>query len=213
MLLALPDPTLWATFALAAALLVLTPGPDMAYVATRTLTSGRAGGFAAVAGIQAGTFVHVALAILGVSAILRVSPVAFVVMKLAGAAYLVWIAVRMWRDRGALAAPGGAPPAGPRRAFVEGALTNMLNPKVALFYLALLPQFVAPGRGGAAAQMLVLHFTFIGVALAFWAVFIPLTARAGAMLRASAAVATVLRRLAALFFVAVAVRLALAERP
>ncbi len=208
----LPDSTLWAAFVLAAALLVLTPGPDMAYVATRTLTSGRAAAFAAAAGIQAGATVHAALAILGVSAILQVSDAAFAAMKLAGAAYLLWIAIKLWRDRSSLAG-AAPPPARWRRAFVEGALTNVLNPKMALFYLALLPQFVVPAEGGVAAQMLVLHATLSAVALVFWVVFIPLTARAGAMLRASAVLATALRRLAALFFVGVAVRLALAERP
>jgi threonine/homoserine/homoserine lactone efflux protein len=209
----LPDSTLWATFALAASLLVLTPGPDMAYVATRTLASGRSAALAAVAGIQAGATAHAALAIIGVSAILQVSQAAFVALKLAGAGYLLWIAIKLWCDRSSLAGAASAPPARRRRAFVEGALTNLLNPKMALFYLALLPQFVAPERGGVAMQMLVLHVTLTAVALAFWAAFIPLTARAGAMLRASARVATVLRRLAALFFVGVAVRLALAERP
>jgi threonine/homoserine/homoserine lactone efflux protein len=211
--MALPDPTLWATFVLAASLLILTPGPDMAYVATRTLTSGRRAGFAAVAGIQLGTCMHAGLAILGVSAILQLSLAAFVAMKLAGAAYLVWIAVRLWRDRSVVGASAGVAAAGPRRAFVEGALSNALNPKMALFYLALLPHFVAPARGGVAAQMLVLNFTLIAVAIVFWLAFIPLTARAGAALRASAGVAIALRRLAALFFVGVAVRLALAERP
>jgi threonine/homoserine/homoserine lactone efflux protein len=211
--MALPDSTLWATFVLAASLLVLTPGPDMAYVATRTLTSGRGAAFAAVAGIQAGASVHAALAILGVSAILQVSEAAFVTVKLAGAGYLVWVAIGLWRDRSGLAGGDGAPPTRRRRAFVEGALTNVLNPKMALFYLALLPQFVTPARGGVATQMLVLHFTLTGVAIVFWLVFVPLTARAGAMVRASARVTTALRRLMALFFVTVAVRLALAQRP
>src|SRR5437016_4588986 len=115
--MALPDSTLWATFVLAASLLVLTPGPDMAYVATRTLTSGRAAAFAAVAGIQAGATVHAALAILGVSAILQVSETAFVAMKLAGAGYLVWVAIALWRDRSSLAGVDGAPPTRRRRAF------------------------------------------------------------------------------------------------
>ena len=209
----LPDPALWAAFLVAAVILVLTPGPDMAYVATRTLGSGQAVGFAAVAGIQTGGAVHAALAILGVSAILTVSAVAFAVVKFAGAAYLLWIALQMWRERGALGESGGGVAAGPRRAFAEGALTNLLNPKVALFYLALLPQFVDPHRGSVATQMLALHVTLMALALLFWAAFIPATARAGAMVRASARLATVLRRLAALFFVGVAVRLAFAQRP
>lgn len=209
----LPDPALWAAFLAAAAILVLTPGPDMAYVATRTLGAGRAVGFAAVAGIQTGGLVHAGLAILGVSAVLTVSALAFTAMKLAGAAYLLWIAVQMWRERGAIGAAAGGPAVRPRRAFAEGALTNILNPKVALFYLALLPQFVDPARGGVATQMLALHLTLTAIALLFWAIFIPATARAGAMVRASAGVATALRRLMALFFVGVALRLALAERP
>lgn len=209
----LPDPGLWAAFLAAATILVLTPGPDMAYVAARTLGAGRAVGFAAVAGIQTGGLVHALLAILGVSAILTVSAVAFAAMKFAGAAYLVVIAVQMWRERGAIGPSAAAPRVGARRAYVEGALTNLLNPKVALFYLALLPQFVDPLRGSAAAQMLALHLTLTALALLFWTAFIPATARAGAAVRASARAATLLRRLCALFFVGVALRLALAERP
>lgn len=212
----LPDPALWAAFLAAAAILVLTPGPDMAYVATRTLGAGRAVGFAAVVGIQTGGLLHAGLAILGVSAILTVSALAFTALKLAGAAYLLWVALQLWRERGAIGAIGASaagPRVGARRAFAEGALTNILNPKVALFYLALLPQFVDPARGGVATQMLALHLTLTALALLFWAAFIPATARAGAMVRASAGLATALRRLMALFFVGVALRLALAERP
>lgn len=208
----LPDPTLFAAFMLAALALNLTPGPDMAYVATRTLAEGRRAGLASAFGIGAGALVHTALAALGLSSLLHHAPLAFEMVKYAGAAYLVWIAVRLWRDRGAADAAGEAPRIGTARAFAEGALTNLLNPKVALFFLALLPQFVDAERGGVAGQMLLLGLAFntsgtlVNIAVAV------LTDRARGAVRTSDLAARLLRRLAAVVFVGFAVRLALAQR-
>ncbi len=214
---------------IAAVVLVLTPGPSMALVASYTLTKGRAAGLAVAAGVCTGTLCHTALASLGLSAALASSDVAFTAIKFAGAAYLVWIAVKLWRADDAppapglvessgawapgLVAPGLLAPDWARRAFRDGLATNILNPKVALFFLALLPQFVDPARGGIAEQIAVLGIALNLVATGFYVGFTGLTARLGASLRASAVVARWLRRTSALFFGAVALRLALAERP
>ena len=208
------DPALFLAFMAAAVALNLTPGPDMTDVATRTLAEGRIAGVASAAGIGAGSLVHTLLAAFGLSSLLIYAPYAFDVVKYAGAAYLVWIAFRLWRDSGKTvsAAPDSAR-LGIRRAFAEGVLTNVLNPKVALFFLALLPQFIDPDRGSVAGQMLTLGFTFTvsgtlvnaGVAL--------LVACAQGSLHASARFGRFMRRLAALLFVGFAVRLAIAERP
>lgn len=208
----LPDSALFLGFMAAAVALNLTPGPDMAYVATRTLAEGRAAGLASALGVSTGGLVHTLLAALGLSSLLHYAPLAFDVVKFAGAAYLVWIAIRLWRSEGGLEAADSGRAVGARRAFVEGAVTNILNPKVALFFLALLPQFVEPARGGVAAQMIVLGVAFNvsgtlvngGVAL--------LTARARGAVGATPRFARIVRRIAAAVFVGFALRLAFAER-
>lgn len=210
----LPDPALFLAFMAAAVALNLTPGPDMTYVATRTIAEGRGAGVASALGIGAGSLVHTLLAAFGLSSLLVYAPYAFDIVKYAGAAYLVWIAIRLWRESSE--AQGVATDLvrlGARRAFAEGLLTNVLNPKVALFFLALLPQFIDPASGSVAGQMLTLGLAFTlsgtlvnaGVAL--------LVARAQGRLRSSARFGQVMRRLAALLFVGFAVRLAIAERP
>ncbi len=210
----LPEPTLFLAFMVASVALNLTPGPDMTYVATRTLAEGRIAGVASAVGIGAGSLVHTLLAAFGLSSLLVYAPYAFDVVKYAGAAYLVWIAFRLWREGVEPQVP--APDTtrlGARRAFAEGLLTNVLNPRGALFFLALLPQFVDPGRGPVAGQMLTLGLAFTvsgtlvnaGVAL--------LVARARGRLRADNRFGRIMRRLAALLFVGFAIRLAIAEPP
>src|SRR3954451_15858976 len=138
--------TLWVFCVTALALLVI-PGPAVLYVVVQGAEQGRRAGLASVAGIHLGTLVHVAAATIGLSALIVASSVAFNVVKYAGAAYLVYIGVRklLGRDE--------AEEVGPRReslrrAFARGAVVNVLNPKTALFFLALLPQFVDADRGG-----------------------------------------------------------------
>lgn len=210
----LPEPALFIAFMAAALALNLTPGPDMTYVATRTLAEGRGAGVASAIGIGAGSLVHTMLAAFGLSSLLVYAPFAFDIVKYAGAAYLVWIAIRLWRESAEpQTTPADTVRLGARRAFAEGLLTNVLNPKVALFFLALLPQFIDPHHGSVAGQMLLLGMAFTmsgtlvnaGVAL--------LVARARGTLRAGERFGRVMRRLAALLFVGFAIRLAIAERP
>lgn len=145
------DPQLWA-FVAVAALLAVTPGADTLLVARNVLGRGRTAGLATIAGIAAGCFVHAALSAVGVSLILVRSAEAFHALKWGGAAYLIILGVQSirgwWRaDEGvAVAAEADRHRMGARqRSFVEGLLTNVLNPKVGLFYLAFLPQFIRPG--------------------------------------------------------------------
>jgi len=151
----------------------LTPGPDMLYVIARSAGEGRAAGVVSALGIAAGCMVHTLAIALGLSSLLVAVPVAYDVVRYAGAAYLIYLGVR------ALLRPStqaGAPPApAPLDAvFRQGVVTNVLNPKVALFFLAFLPQFVDPARGGVAWQLLALGVLFntsgtlvnLGVALA-----------------------------------------------
>jgi threonine/homoserine/homoserine lactone efflux protein len=151
-------------FALAALVLVLTPGPNMIYCISRTLVQGRRAGMLSLAGVLLGFVAHLMAATLGLSAVLLAVPVAFTVIKLAGAAYLLWLA---WEA----VKPGGSSPFQPRalpadppwKLFRMGLVTNLLNPKVAMFYLSLLPQFLHPERGGILLQSLQLGVLQIGI--------------------------------------------------
>jgi threonine/homoserine/homoserine lactone efflux protein len=159
-----PDPTNLGLFALAALALLLIPGPSVLYVVTQSAEQGRVAGLASVAGIHAGTLVHVVAAAVGISALVLASAVAFTTVKLAGAAYLIYVGIRRLLDRGA--APETEPRRAPLRAlFLRGALVNVLNPKTALFFLAFLPQFVDTARGGVWFQVVVLGLLFIALGL------------------------------------------------
>jgi threonine/homoserine/homoserine lactone efflux protein len=159
-----PDSGALWVFAGAALALLLIPGPAVLYVVVQSAEQGRRVGLASVAGVHLGTLVHVAAAIVGLSALIVASSVAFSVVKYAGAAYLVYLGVRKLLERAPSAA---APPRDEplRRAFMRGAVVNILNPKTALFFLAFLPQFVDGARGGVWSQVLVLGFAFVGLGL------------------------------------------------
>jgi threonine/homoserine/homoserine lactone efflux protein len=157
--------THFGAFLLACLALNLTPGLDTFYILARSGREGRAVGFAAALGINAGCVVHTAAAVLGVSAVLMTSALAFSVLKYLGAAYLVWIGLRMLLSRTAARTPAKTRGQGMGAAFRQGLLTNVLNPKVALFYLAFLPQFVSPQAGHPPLALLVLGASFIGTGL------------------------------------------------
>jgi threonine/homoserine/homoserine lactone efflux protein len=151
----------WLTFFGAALALNLSPGADIAFILGRTLQQGRRAGFAAMAGIWAGTLGHVALAALGLSAILATSASVFTVIKWVGAAYLIWLGIQALRSDGSGYLPGRkGTPVSEAKIFRQGFLINALNPKVAIFFLAFLPQFVVEGAGPVWAQ-LALHGVLI----------------------------------------------------
>ncbi len=153
----LPDLATVATYAVAVLLLVFTPGPDMALFLGRTLASGRAVGLAALAGTTAGLYVHTAFAALGLSALLAASPAAFAALKWAGAAYLVFLAAQTLRHGSAFEVRPGAPEVvSLGRAFLTGLGVNVLNPKIVLFFVTFLPQFVAASDPHAATKLAVL---------------------------------------------------------
>jgi threonine/homoserine/homoserine lactone efflux protein len=159
-----PDSTSLWLFGLAALALLAIPGPAVLYIVLQSAEQGRRVGLASVAGVHLGTLVHVAAAAAGLSALIVASSLAFSAVKYAGAAYLVYLGIRKLLDRDARAeVERTREPL--RRAFVRGTIVNALNPKTALFFLAFLPQFVAPGRGGLWSQALVLGFVFVGLGL------------------------------------------------
>ncbi|HEY7732631.1 MAG TPA: LysE family translocator [Gaiellaceae bacterium] len=160
------DPGTYVVFVGAALALLVVPGPAVLYIVARSIHQGRAAGLASVLGIHVGTLVHILAATVGLSALVVSSATAFTVVKLLGAAYLVYLGIRtlLGRNGTVEAAPTG-PARGRRRDFAEGIVVNVLNPKTALFFLAFLPQFVDPDAGRPALQILVLGLTFMGLGL------------------------------------------------
>lgn len=152
-----------ALFALAVMLLALTPGPVWVYLLSRTLTQGRRAGYFSLLGVAAGVVVHVLLAALGITVVLLAIPFAFDAIKLAGAAYLLWLAINTLRG-GGLSFDAQPLPAVPDRVlFRQAMVAALLNPKVAVFYLSLFPQFVDPAAGPVFAQSLLLGVVHLAV--------------------------------------------------
>eukprot|EP01032_Pedospumella_encystans_P034872 gene34872-39432_t len=142
-------------FAAACVVLTATPGPDMLLIASRSISQGRAAGFLTYAGIALGTYCHALAAALGLSQLFVAVPMAYEVVRWAGCAYLLYLAFKTLRSEGAPFAPtAGLKRFSMQRILGEGLLTNLLNPKMVLFVLALFPQFVAPEAGSLTLQML-----------------------------------------------------------
>lgn len=182
---ALPiDPPLFAAFILVAPAVVISPGPDTIVILRHALNAGPRTGLVAVAGVQAGLGVHTILAALGLSVVIASSPIAFQAIAVAGALYLGWLGVQGFRapllalDGELGAVPGRV--ASPAAAWRHGFFSNLLNPKVILLYLALLPGFVAPQLGSAELQLAILGLTIIAINI-IWQGF--LVAAAGHMRR------------------------------
>ncbi len=158
----------WTTFFTAVFLLNISPGPDMAFILGQTARGGRKGGFAAMFGIWSGTFIHVIMAALGLSIILAASAVAFSVVKWAGAAYLVWIGIKAIFAKGMETGEDDVSETkvSLKEIYRQGVLVSALNPKVAIFFLAFLPQFIVEGAGPANIQLFI-HGSLIIVAAGF----------------------------------------------
>jgi threonine/homoserine/homoserine lactone efflux protein len=160
-MIVLPDASSLGLFVIAALVLLLTPGPAVLYIVTRSIDGGRRAGLVSMLGVHVGTLVHVAAAAIGLSAVLVASATAFTVVKWLGAAYLVYLGVRRILDRTARVTVESGRPRALRRAFVDGVVVNILNPKTALFFLAFLPQFVDLARGRPESQIVVLGLLFV----------------------------------------------------
>lgn len=152
-----------ALFAVAVALLALTPGPVWVYLISRTLAQGRRAGYFSLIGVMAGVLVHLLAAAVGLSALLLAVPWAFDAVKLAGAAYLLWLAWSTVRGAGFSFSPQPLPPVPDRVLFRQAMLASVVNPKVAVFYLSLFPQFVDPAAGSVLAQSLALGIVHVSV--------------------------------------------------
>jgi threonine/homoserine/homoserine lactone efflux protein len=158
----MPETATLLTFALATVALVMIPGPNLIYIVTRSAADGRRAGLASALGVEAGTLVHLTAAAAGVSALIASSATTLTAVRFAGAAYLVYLGIKALRATPDHQTPTRAP-ASARRAFAQGVVVNVLNPKVALFFLAFLPQFIDPASA-ATPQLLVLGAIFIAIA-------------------------------------------------
>ena len=160
----MPDISTIAVFATASLVLTATPGPDMLLIASRSVSQGRAAGFLTYAGIAVGTYCHALAAALGLSQLFVTLPVAYEIVRWAGCAYLLYLAYKTVRSNASSASPVSTlKRLSNWRIFGEGLMTNLLNPKMALFVLALLPQFVDPKSGSMVTQMLLLATVLNGV--------------------------------------------------
>lgn len=155
----------WTAFFTAAILLNLSPGPDMAFILGQTVKRGIPSGFSAMSGIWTGAFVHVVFAALGLSAILATSAVAFSIVKWIGAAYLVWLGIKALKSKGSrMSIDNQVDQKGFLEIYKQGVLVAVLNPKVAIFFLAFLPQFVEAGAGPVSVQLFLHGILIIAVA-------------------------------------------------
>lgn len=146
--------------------LVLTPGPNMMYLVSRSITQGRRAGVVSLGGVALGFLIYLTATNLGLTAVFVAVPELYLSIKIAGAGYLTWLAVKALRPGGrSLFTPGELPPDSSRRLFVMGLTTNLLNPKIAVMYLSLIPQFENPGAGHMTTQGFVLGGVQIAVAL------------------------------------------------
>ncbi len=205
--------THWTTFLAAALLLNLAPGPDMAFILGHTVKGGKRAGIAAMLGIWTGACGHVLLAVLGLTAIVATSAAAFAVVKWAGVAYLAWLGIQALRSDGdSLLISGNGKPQGAASVFCQGFFIDLLNPKVATFFLAFLPQFVVPGNGPVWAQSLLHGLLIIGVAALVEPPLILVSGRLSRKLRQSRPLRVWLDRLLGSVLIALGIRLALSKR-
>lgn len=210
----MPDPAYWLVFFSAALALNLSPGPDLFFVLSRTLAGGRRVGLASACGVCSGAVVHVAAAALGISAILATSALAFAVVKYVGAAYLLYLGIQILRSAGSasLLDVKGGPKTSAWQAYRQGVLVDILNPKVAIFFMAFLPQFVRPDHGSIAVQLLLLGVLVVMVAIVVESAAVLLAARASATLRSNRRLGQWLDRLLGSVLIMLGLRLGLAER-
>jgi threonine/homoserine/homoserine lactone efflux protein len=204
-----------ATFALFIGVswgLILAPGPDMIYVITRGMAHGRRAGMLSAVGVVCGILVHTGAAAFGLTLILQTSAFAFLLVKLAGAGYLLYLGFKTWREKHAFQFPASAAMTTPRALFWQGVLSNVLNPKIAIFFLAFLPQFVDPEAGGVAGQMVLLGLTFAFFGLCFLLVVGYSSGSIGRWLTYRPGHAQFLQRLTGGILIALGIRLAFAER-
>jgi threonine/homoserine/homoserine lactone efflux protein len=204
----IPDPGTLAVFALASLALAVVPGPAVLYIVAQSIHGGRRAGVVSSLGISTGGLFHVLAAVVGLSAVLAASAEAFTVVKLLGAAYLIWLGIRTLLSSDDRIAGRGAEPT-LSRTYRRGVVVNILNPKTALFFLAFLPQFVDPD-GSTRGQLAVLGLMFVAIALTTDLVWALVAGTAGAVLRRSRTFLRLQRYVSGTIFVGLGVAAAFA---
>ena len=195
----MPASEAFVVFALASLALAVVPGPAVLYIVAQSVQGGRRAGVVSALGVSTGGMFHVAAAVIGLSAVLSASATAFTVVKLAGAAYLVWLGVKTLLSRDERIAGRSAEPT-LWRTYRQGVIVNVLNPKTALFFLAFLPQFVDPD-GSTRGQLAVLGLVFVVIALTTDLIWALVAGTAGAVLRRSRTFLRVQRYVSGTIFV------------
>ncbi|NIJ21735.1 threonine/homoserine/homoserine lactone efflux protein [Sphingomonas naasensis] len=209
----MPDPNSLLAFALVALGMVLTPGPNMVYLISRSICQGRTAGLISLGGVALGFVFYMLCAAFGITALLLAVPYAYDAIRFAGAAYLLWLAWQALRPGGRSAFEVRTLPAdGPARLFAMGFVTNLLNPKIAVMYLSLLPQFLDPARGSVLGQSLVLGSAQIVISLCVNAAIAVSAASIARFLTERPGWATVQRWLMGTVLAGLAVRMAVEAR-
>ena len=206
------DPTNFSLFVAASWALIIAPGPDMLYVITRGMSQGRKAGLLSALGVTVGILVHTVFAAFGLAVLLQTSAWAFLVVKYVGALYLIYLGLKALKDKSNFAPPTQPQNVDFHSIFWQGVLSNVLNPKVALFFLAFLPQFVNGDRGHITLQIFTLGIVFALFGVMFLSVVGYFSGGIGRWLANRAGLASVLRWLSGGVFIGLGVRLALVER-
>ena len=206
------EPTKFALFIGVSWALIIAPGPDMFYVITRGMAHGRKAGILSAIGVVCGILVHTTAAALGLTLILQTSAFAFLLVKYVGATYLLYLGIKAWRDKSTFSLQSPTSVMSSRAFFWQGVLSNVLNPKIAIFFLAFLPQFVDKGSSQVTLQMVTLGLTFACMGLCFLLVVGYSSGAIGGWLARRPHYAQFLQRLAGGILIGLGIRLALTER-
>jgi len=210
----MPSSTTLLLFLSASLALLVIPGPSVTFIVTRSVQQGRTAGLVSVLGVHAGSVVHVLAAALGLSALLASSALAFTVVKYVGAAYLLFLGIRqLWRSKAPAVDTPDPEPDSRWRLFRQGAIVNILNPKTAIFFLAFLPQFLAPGRGPVWFQVIVLGLVFMALGVLSDGAYALAAGAIGERLRRSATVRRWLDRVSGGIHIVLGTFAALAKNP
>ncbi len=206
-----PAPEAFLAFTLAGLTLLLIPGPAVLYITTLGLREGRQPAVGAAVGLGVGNFVHVVAATLGISALLVSSALAFSVVKYAGAAYLIYLGIQALRKPVTVSADVTPERTTARREFRRGIIVNTFNPKVAIFFLAFVPQFIDPGRGAVASQVFLLGAWFVVIGIVTDTLYGVTAGELGAWLRAREGVQWFIAKLSGVTYIALGVVAAVAS--
>lgn len=199
-------------FVVASLALIAAPGPDMIYVLTRGISGGKKTGLFSAVGVTGGILIHTLLAAFGLAALFATSPVAFMILKYAGAAYLLFLGIKTIIYSNHISVEETSEKKNNGKAFGQGVLTNVLNPKVALFILAFLPQFIKPSASNPTLQMVVLGSTYAALTLILYGTFGYFTGRIGKWLKNHPKVEKWSHRFSGFILVGLALRLAIMQQ-